>query len=1030
MLCHLRNLSALLVFSLTTFWSISAQEATSKSPDKVSPDKDSPDKDYAAELPRIDWLSPEEALHEFEVQEGFKLQLVASEPLVTDPVAFAFDAKGRLWVVEMRDYSEQDTERLGRIALLTDTDQDGRMDHRTTFAEELSWPTAIWPWLDGVLVAEPPNLTWYRDTNGDGLSDRSEVWYTGFGRSNVQGLVNSLRWGVDGWIHGATSSSGASLQSSDSGQTIDLGRRDFAVDPVTKVIRPETGGGQHGMCFNRWGDKLVTANSDHLQQVIDMESYLAEHATSVPFPPLRRSIAEDGPQAEVFRASPVEPWRIVRTRLRMSGVAPGIVEGGGKAAGYFTGATGTLIMDNERGFGLPDSDTAIVCDVGSNLVHRKRLVDQGLFLTATRIDHQSELLRSRDIWFRPVQVGDGPDGAVYIADMYREVIEHPLSLPPMIKKHLDLTSGCDRGRIWKLTCAATPSSRFEDLSLLDDAGLVARLGSEISWQRLMAGQLLVERHAMAALDLPLVSRRLHESVLTAARPETRVLSLWLLQRLGVAGTPESSQKLLAAQSHPRVLAHAIEVVGLGIINQASPSHAQENANAAAAEHAQDLSTANLLISEQFIKIAQQTSDSRIQLSLARQATRLDEESRWILLGILHAKAREPLVRAVIATAAGERSWQLFRSAAAQELSDVDYAEWLALLLPTWLARAGQDTDLADLIRECLQPNHPSQPVWLTALANYNSHAPVSGMLQQLQAQAAIDSQVSQRLESQPDSQTLSWLGLASTEVQSRWMPEFIQSAVPESLQSSAIAALSWANHPQLSEHLVGQFRSMTPGLQQLSLRVMTSRPDRLQLLLHALESGQFARSQIPADIRQAVLSGSSAELKERFAKVLSSASKDRAAVIERYRAALESTEFPSADPLAGKAVFERACAQCHRLGPVGNDVGPPLKQLGQKSPQQLLEAILDPSREVDPKYAAYSVLTLDGVVMNGIVLQESGNQILLAEAGGRQTTLDRESIEQIQSAGLSLMPEGLEEQVSTDQMRDLIQYLLHHDSLP
>ena len=126
---------------------------------------------------------------------------------------------------------------------------------------------------------------------------------------------------------------------------------------------------------------------------------------------------------------------------------------------------------------------------------------------------------------------------------------------------------------------------------------------------------------------------------------------------------------------------------------------------------------------------------------------------------------------------------------------------------------------------------------------------------------------------------------------------------------------------------------------------------------------------------------------------------------------------------AGKAVFERSCAQCHRLGQIGNDVGPPLLQLGDKSPLQLLETILDPSKEVDPKYAAYTILTVDGAVINGIILQESGSQILIAEAGGRQTALDRDSIEQMSSSGLSLMPEGLEEQITPEQMLDLIRFL-------
>ncbi len=333
---------------------------------------DTPDKDYSAELPRIAPLSPEEEFRSFEVLDGFEVELVAAEPLVFDPIAFSFDAQGRLFVIEMRDYSEQETERLGSVALLTDRDRDGKYDTRSTFVDRLSWPTAIWPWRDGVLVAEPPRITWYRDTDGDGASDQSELWFEGFHRNNIQGLANSFRWGVDGYIHGTSSTVGADLaQLMASGPNLTLRGRDFVIDPISKRLEPENGGGQHGMSFNRWGDKFVTSNSDHLQQVIEMDRWLSQHPTSVSLPPLRKSIAVDGPQAEVFRISPVEPWRIVRTRLRVSGVAPGIVEGGGRAAGYFTGATGTWIMDGEMGYGVNGFDTALVCDVGSNLVHRK-----------------------------------------------------------------------------------------------------------------------------------------------------------------------------------------------------------------------------------------------------------------------------------------------------------------------------------------------------------------------------------------------------------------------------------------------------------------------------------------------------------------------------------------------------------------------------------------------------------------------------------------------------------------------------------
>jgi putative membrane-bound dehydrogenase-like protein len=963
---------------------------------------DSVERDYAAELPRIAPLSPEAAQKEFEILDPFRIELVASEPLVTDPVAFAFDARGRLWVAEMRDYSEQATERLGRVALLTDTDGDGAMDHRQTFVEDLSWPTAIWPWLDGVLVAEPPQLTWYRDRDGDGVADESEVWFSGFGRSNVQGLVNSLRWGLDAWIHGATSSAGAQLHSPLSDSSIDLGRRDFAIDPLTKTIRAASGGGQHGMSFNRWGDKFVTSNSDHLQQIIDMESWLAGRPTSVPFPSVRRSIAQDGPQAEVYRASPVEPWRIVRTRLRASGVVPGVVEGGGRAAGYFTGATGTWIMDHERGFGFgdsagaPEQDTALVCDVGSNLVHRKRLIDEGLFWTSQRIDPESELLRSRDIWFRPVQLGDGPDGALYIADMYREVIEHPLSLPPVIKKHLDLTSGRDRGRIWRVTSPAIERASSMDLSRMSDAQLVERLAANVSWQRLMASQLLVERSIQGTLTSA-ATELLKEATITSPGPEARILSLWLLHRLGQF--PEDMAGPALQQSHPRVLAHAIDVV----------------AQSGRAKGVQPTLTA----------IASDARDSRVQLALAKTAAALPESDRMQLLGQLAATSTQPLVQATIAAACGKDSWRLLQADAGESMPDSDYRQWLDLLLPTWIAEANKQSDLSSWLRDSLRSENPRLDLWLFSLASQPSHAAVASLLKNADAQQTVDGLVDEMMTSSSTQRYARLLGLASNYVQAQWMEELIQSSVDEPTQSAAIQAFSWSNHPELTDRLVEQFRGMTPSVQLVALRCLTSRPDRLERLAQALEGQQIHRSQIPPDIRQSLLSGKDPGLSDRFKKSLSQVSADRASTIERYQRAMESMGLSKADTVAGKAVFKNACAQCHRLGDIGNDVGPPLQQLSEKSPLQLLEAILDPSMEVDPKYTAYSILTEDGVVINGLIVQESGNQIVVAEAGGKQTTLDRQSIEQIQSTGLSLMPNGLEEQVTPEQMIDLIGFLLN-----
>jgi putative membrane-bound dehydrogenase-like protein len=301
-----------------------------------------------------------------------------------------------------------------------------------------------------VFVGDAPDVIFLKDQDGDGRADRRQVVLTGFGRNNVQGLLNGFCWGLDNRIHISSSSCGGEVRQYDDPEAkpLQLGGRNVALEPRRLMIEATTGGGQFGMSINRWGETFVCSNSDHLQMIIAEDRYVRRNPYQAGAA-ARRSIAADGSQAAVFRRSPVEPWRIVRTRLRVAGLAEGPIEGGGTPAGYFTSATGITIYEGDA---WPDEyrGWAIVADVGSNLVHRKRLVPDGAAYLGHRVDQECEFITSSDIWFRPVQFCNGPDGALYIADMYREVVEHPLSLPPEIKRHLDLTSGRDRGRIYRV----------------------------------------------------------------------------------------------------------------------------------------------------------------------------------------------------------------------------------------------------------------------------------------------------------------------------------------------------------------------------------------------------------------------------------------------------------------------------------------------------------------------------------------------------------------------------------------------------
>ena len=286
---------------------------------------DSTDRDYSADLPRLPPTPVNQALGTFEVEPGFRLELAAAEPLVTDPVAIDFDEHGRAYVVEMLGYSEDAEEMLGRIRVLEDSDRDGQFDTSTVLTDGLAWPTAVLCYDGGVFVGAAPDILYFKDADGDGKAEIRRVVFTGFGTHNVQGLLNSFRWGLDNRIHVAVSSCGADLRYGEPGRVgpgapdkpapLVLRGRNFAFDPKTLEVEATSGASQHGFSFDPWGNAFTCSNGDHIQQIVMEDRYLSRNPLMRP-PSSLKSIAVEGPAADVFRISPVEPWREIRTRLR------------------------------------------------------------------------------------------------------------------------------------------------------------------------------------------------------------------------------------------------------------------------------------------------------------------------------------------------------------------------------------------------------------------------------------------------------------------------------------------------------------------------------------------------------------------------------------------------------------------------------------------------------------------------------------------------------------------------------------------
>lgn len=963
--------------------------------------KDSLARDYATELPRLAPKEPAEALATFQVAPGFRIEQVAAEPLVASPVAASFDENSRLYIVEMRGYSENRGEKLSRIRRLVDNDGDGKFDASTIFADGLLWPTAVFCVSGGILVADAPEISFLKDTDGDGKADERRLLYTGLGHSNVQGLVNSFQWGLDNRIYAAVSSSGAQLQPAQdpTAKPLAIRGRDIAIDPRDWSISLVSGGAQHGLSVNDWGDRFVCSNSDHLQQILYEDRYLARNPY-LAAPPPRKSIAADGPQADVFRTSPVEPWRVVRTRLRVTGVVKGAVEGGGRAAGYFTGATGVTIYRGDA-WPAPLRGLAIVGDVGSNLVHRKQLVPEGIPFVGQRIDEKSEFVTSTDNWFRPVQFANAPDGSLYILDMYREVIEHPDSLPPLIKKHLDLTSGRDRGRIYRVIPDGFKQPPLPKLSTASPEVLVNLLQHPNGWHRDTAGRLLYERQDKTAI--PLLVKLANDSQL----PLARLHALYALAGMG-ALTPDLLLPRLK-DPHPRLREHALRL---------------------AEKHA-----ASPAIRQQFVAM---TADSelrvRYQLAFSLGEFPPSPDRTNALATLIKKDAADPYFRAALLSSLGEGAGEMLtllgRDAAFPESNDD--RDFIAALA-TQIGKQQRPEDIAlalKLLTDLAKANSTLLPTIVQRLAA-RSGTPLAqqiatatgGKAEQLMQALLAQSAQQAASEAAPLKSRIAaveQLRLGTFAAHRDLLASLLAPTVPTDLQAAVLATLASYSAPEVVDLVLHHFAAFSPRLKAQATDLLFSRPAWALTLLAAMESGQVSTGELDPVRLKMLSSHKDDAIRTKATRLLASNQLSRRAdVVESYRGVLE---MPG-DTARGKLVFTKICAACHRVQGVGSDLGPNLAAMKARGPEAILLNVLDPNREVNPQYLSYSLLTTDGRQLTGMIAAETATSVTLRRGDNATDTILRIDIDQLKSTGMSLMPEGMEKQLDRPALADLLEYL-------
>ncbi|MAG93846.1 MAG: dehydrogenase, partial [Planctomycetaceae bacterium] len=479
--------------------------------------------------------SPDESLRSMKTHDDLKIDLVAAEPLIADPVAIDFGPDGRLWVTEMSDYTRATDEEFqpnGRIRVLSDNNDDGRFDKSTVFLDGLRFPTDIKLWRDGVLVCDAPDILYAEDTTGDGRANVRKVLFSGFETKNPHARVNSLRLGLDNWIYGSGGLFGGQITSF-SGKTANCTGRDFRLNPDTGDIEAVTGRTQQGRIRNDWGDWFGCTNGSLFLHYPLVDRYVRRNPQFAP-PGSVVSVPADANAATLFPIGEL-------VRFKLSG-----------PAGRPTSVCGAAIYRDEL-LGQAFAGNGFSCEPVNQLVHRLVLSRRGGTFAGTRAPEEqtSQFLASTDRWFRPVQVRTGPDGALWVVDMYRYVIEHPRWIPPEVVAQLDTFAGQSRGRIYRIFPKRQPPRPAKRFDQLATAQLVAELDSPNGTQRDLVQQLLTWKSDQSAQQ-PLEQLAEHGEV-----PAGRLHAICTLDGLNALGDDVVLHAL--SDEHPEVRRHAIRL---------------------------------------------------------------------------------------------------------------------------------------------------------------------------------------------------------------------------------------------------------------------------------------------------------------------------------------------------------------------------------------------------------------------------------------------------------------------------------------
>ena len=931
--------------------------------------------------------SPLESLNCLQIEPGYEVELVAAEPLVQDPVQIAFDDQGRLFVIEYGDYPtgpEDGGQPLSRIILLQDTDGDGAPDQRIVFADHLHFAHSFMPWKDGLLVGAHSQILFLQDTDGDNRADVRRTLFDGFRPAHPQMQIGCPVWQIENQIS-LTYGPGEVAATTDPDKRSTLPGKDFIFDPLTMKFHADTTLGQYGNTVDRWGNRFCCTNRNPIIASLLPPSVLKRNPFAV-IPRVQYSVGKSGTDTQVY------PLVDMKSNYLSH-------------AGTHTAACGVTAYTG--GLGPADFQNSVfVCEPIGHLVTRSVVTADGPRLRARRARDRADFLASTDTWFRPSSLANGPDGALYLADMYRLWVEHPRFLPPEIAARIDWRAGDDRGRIYRITPTDTEPHAFDP-----NAELTAHLTSLGGWARMMGQRRLVQGQKTSVADKI-------RSLLRHSQVETRLHAIWTLHGL---------QQLTVADL----------VLCLGDDSSA----VRRDAVRLAAEHLDNDEVQDALLGRIHDDSAQvrlqvavslgALSDSRAEAALIHLALR-DGRNEWFRRGLLTAVADRSSV--VLLGVLNESD---FRSNGSPD--SVQLVQQLASV-------CGARGNLEELDRTLnIVARRAEQPMWWHAalirglgigLSRHRGslvRTSLTGLLtdppEQLATSTASVKKILNRTqqvclnESADITDRLAAIALLpyqTGETAQTVLNQLLSGTQPAELQQAALQALSAGMSLSGAEIIIERWPELRPVVRSFALTLLQRRADTTMRMLQAMKAGTLSPAGLTVDQRVLLLKSSNDEIRAVAEELLGGAvSSQRQKIVREYNNALSL----SGSAKSGAEVFKRVCAGCHRVEEAGHRVGPDISDVRNRSRQALLHDILDPNSKLEPRFAACIVVTVDGRTFNGLLESESSASVTLHLPEGREVTLPRTDVEEIRTSDISLMPEGVEKDITVRQMADLLEFL-------